>query len=160
MKFVDILVDNSDLKESKLLQAANKAYNKPDTGITIQHKGAYNVIKDCANITLKYLPHYIFGSYVNPFSALKGKFKKPDIEEFVKCSRDDCALGQLLTIILNKYNSENKIPQTQVVQEEKHSEFDSTDPYGLYGYGDDDAEVQPTINKMSDVDTLCLAFSV
>ena len=84
MKFVDILVENSDLKESKLLQAANKAYNKPDTGITIQNKGAYNVIKDCANITLKYLPHYIFGSYVNPFSALKGKFKKPDIEEFVK----------------------------------------------------------------------------
>ena len=78
----------------------------------------------------------------------------------MKCSRDDCALGQLLTIILHKYNSENKTPQTQVVQEEKHLESDSTDPYGLYGYGDDDVEVQPTINKMSDVDTLCLAFSV
>lgn len=161
MKFIDIILENSDLKESKLIQAANKAYNKPDTGITIQHKGAYNVIKDCANITIKYLPHYIFGAYTNPFNTLKHKFKKPDIEEFVKCSRDDYALAQLLTIILKKYNLENNNVSTLVaVKEETENYLDLSDPYGLYGYGEEETKVDNTKEKMSDVDILCLAFSV
>ncbi len=162
MKFIDIILENSDLKESKLMQAAHKAYAKPDTGITIQHKGAYNVIKDCANITIKYLPHYIFGAYTNPFNTLKGKFKKPDIEEFVKCSRDDYALAQLLTIILEKYDLKNDSSSNNIapIKEEKNNDFESSDPYGLYGYGEEEIEVQPTNVKMSDVDILCLAFSV
>ena len=167
MKFINIIIENSDLKESKLMQAANKAYNKPDTGITIQHKGAYNVIKDCANITLKYLPHYIFGAYTNPFSTLRGKFKKPDIEEFVKCSSDDYALAQLLTIILNKYTSENNINSdvnatstAVVMKEEIENYLDLSDPYGLYGYAEEEIKVDNTTEKMSDVDILCLAFSV
>ncbi len=162
MKFIDIILENSDLKESKLLQAAHKAYNKPDTGITIQHKGAYNVIKDCANITIKYLPHYIFGAYTNPFNTLKYKFKKPDIEEFVKCSRDDYALAQLLVIILEKYNSkaDSALNNVSPIKEEKNNDFELSDPYGLYGYAEDDSDIQPTNVKMSDVDILCLAFSV
>lgn len=160
MKFIDIILDNSDLKESKLMQAAHKAYNKPDTGITIQHKGAYNVIKDCANITLKYLPHYIFGAYTNPFTTLKGKFKKPDIEEFVKCSRDDYALAQLLTIILEKNNSKNTPIINNIVPVKEDSDFEGSDPYGLYGYGEEEIEIQPVNVKMNDVDILCLAFSV
>ena len=155
MKFIDIILDNSDLKESKLMQAAQKAYNKPDTGITIQHKGAYNVIKDCANITLKYLPHYIFGAYTNPFTTLKGKFKKPDIEEFVKCSRDDYALDQLLTLILKKIESQNIKPTTQ---KNDIVELDSNDPYGFYGLSEDSDDNSNT--KTNDVDLICLAFSV
>ena len=160
MKFIDIILDNSDLKESKLMQAAHKAYNKPDTGITIQHKGAYNVIKDCANITIKYLPHYIFGAYTNPFITLKGKFKKPDIEEFVKCSRDDYALAQLLTIILEKNNLKNSPMINNIIPVKEDSDFESSDPYGLYGYGTEEIEIQPVNVKMNDVDILCLAFSV
>jgi hypothetical protein len=163
MKFIDIILDNSDLKESKLMQAAHKAYDKPDTGITIQHKGAHNVIKDCANITIKYLPHYIFGAYTNPFTSLKGKFKKPDIEEFVKCSRDDYALAQLLIIIMGKIESNNIKSNNIKPIAEKNDIFENDltiDPYGLYGYGEEEIENEPVNAKMSDVDILCLSFSV
>jgi hypothetical protein len=156
MKFINIILDNSALKESKLISAAQKAFDKPDTGITIQHKGAYNVIKDCANVTLKYLPHYIFGAYANPFHTLNGKFKKTEVEEFVKKSRDDYALGQLLTIVLKKIESE-KIVLTPSIKEDNF-DVDSTDPYGLYGSDIEVANISNT--SLSDVDIICFAFGV
>lgn len=161
MKFLNILFENSDLKQAKLYQPAHKASNKPDTGITIQHPGAYNVIKDCADITIKYLPHYVFGAYAFPFSTLKGKFKKPDIEEFVKKCRDDYALNQLLIIIKEKYNSQNNNTQTLVVSNDllKKASNDMDDPYGLYGV-EEAYEEKPVSNDLSDVDLLCQAFSV
>lgn len=156
MKFLSVIFDNSDLNEAKLFSAANKCYDKPDTGITIQHKGAYNVIRDCAKVTIRYLPHYIFGAYTNPFQTLKGKFTKPDIEEFVKKSRDDYALNQLLSVIIQKYKAENDIPE----QSNNFSDIslDSNDPYGYYGMNDDVEEV--VAQKMNEVDILCKAFSV
>ena len=161
MKFITTLLENSDLKQAKLYQPAHKAYGKPDTGITIQHPGAYNVIKDCAEITIKFLPHYVFGSYANPFVSLKGKFKKPDIEEFVKKSRDDFALNQLLVLIKEKYNSQNTNIQTIVAPNYllKKESNDMDDPYGLYGM-EEAYEEKPTSNSLSDVDLLCQAFSV
>ena len=156
MKFINILLENSALKEAKLLSAAQKAFDKPDTGITIQHKGAYNVIKDCANVTLKYLPHYIFGAYANPFQTLNGKFKKTEIEEFVKKSRDDYALGQLLTIILKKIESEKIVPSNAV--KEEFVDNDPSDPYGLYG--SNEAEVSTSNTLLNDVDLICIAFGV
>ena len=160
MKFLDVIFNNSELNEAKLYSAAHKCVDKPDTGITIQHKGAYNVIRDCAKVTTRYLPHYIFGAYTNPFQTLKGKFTKPDIEEFVKKSRDDYALGQLLTIILEKYKSQNKVED---VVPEKKQDFskvtsDSNDPYGYYGEVEIDPE--PIVEKVNDVDILCKAFGV
>jgi hypothetical protein len=161
MKFLNILFENSDLKLAKLYQPAHKAFNKPDTGITIQHPGAYNVIKDCADITIKYLPHYVFGSYAHPFTSLRGKFKKPDIEEFVKKCRDDCALNQLLVVIKEKYNSQNSNIHTFVVSNDllKKASNDMDDPYGLYGV-EEAYDEKSTPNDLSDVDLLCLAFSV
>lgn len=159
MKFINTILENSPQREGKLYAPAHKAYNKPDTGITIQHKGAYNVIKDCANITIKYLPHFIFGAYTNPFQTLKGKFTKPDIEEFVKKARDDFALNQLLTIILNKCSDvvvQKK--DNSVTKSSPLNELDASDPYGLYGMNDvEEVEVE-TENKLSDVEVLCLAF--
>ena len=161
MKFLDILFENSELKYAKLYQPAHKAYNKPDTGITVQHPGAYNVIKDCADITIKYLPHYVFGAYAFPFVTLKGKFKKPDIEEFVKKCRDDYALNQLLIIIKEKYGTQSPSMQTIVVPNDllKKASTDMDDPYGLYGE-EEAYEEKPTSNTLSDVDLLCQAFSV
>lgn len=159
MRFVEIIFENSGLKQAKLFQAAQKAYAKPDTGITINHQGAYNVIRDCAMITLRYLPHFIFGSYAHPFSSLKGKFKKPDIEEFVKKCRDDYALNQLLIVIKEKYNSQNSTVQTIVVSNDllKNASGDMDDPYGLYGV-EEISETPST--ELTDVDLLCQAFSV
>ena len=160
MKFLNVLFDNSELNEAKLYSAAHKCLDKPDTGITIQHKGAYNVIRDCAKVTTRYLPHYVFGAYTNPFQTLKGKFTKPDIEEFVKKCRDDYALNQLLVVILQKYKSENKLEDftTTKQQDFSKSSIDTNDPYGYYGDMDD--ETEPIVEKISDVDILCRAFSV
>ena len=157
MKFLNILFDNSGLNEAKLYSAAHKCVDKPDTGITIQHKGAYNVIRDCAKVTTRYLPHYVFGGYPNPFQALRGKFTKPDIEEFVKKCRDDYALNQLLVVILQKYKSENNLEDSTAKQEIKF-ETDANDPYGYYGEVADNPE--PVVEKVTDVDILCKAFSV
>jgi hypothetical protein len=160
VKFLNVLFDNSELNEAKLYSAAHKCVDKPDTGITIQHKGAYNVIRDCAKVTTRYLPHYVFGAYTNPFQTLKGKFTKPDIEEFVKKCRDDYALNQLLVVILEKYKSENKLEDftTTKQQDFSKSPIDTNDPYGYYGDVDD--EPDPIVEKISDVDILCRAFSV
>lgn len=157
MKFIDVILNNSDLNEAKLYSAAHKCLDKPDTGITIQHKGAYNVIRDCAKVTTRYLPHYIFGAYTKPFQTLKGKFTKPDIEEFVKKSRDDYALNQLLSIIVEKYKSENGAIE-EAVNNFSENTLDSNDPYGYYGMNDEIDEAP--VPKMSEVDMLCKAFSV
>jgi hypothetical protein len=161
MKFIEIIFENSGLKQGKLYQAAQKAYVKPDTGITINHQGAYNVIKDCAMITLRYLPHFIFGSYTHPFASLKGKFKKPDIEEFVKKCRDDYALNQLLIVIKEKYESQNpKSVKVTVANNLLNTSFNEMDdPYGLYGVEEVD-DVKNTNDDLNDVDLLCMAFSV
>jgi len=102
MKFIDAIINNSPIKEAKLYAPALKAYNAPETGITIQSAAAYNVIKDCAEITLKYLPHYIFGSYANPVSVLKGKVTANDVDEFISNAQNDIVLHQLLVLILDK----------------------------------------------------------
>ena len=160
MKFLNVLFENSELNEAKLYSAAHKCVDKPDTGITIQHKGAYNVIRDCAKVTTRYLPHYIFGAYTNPFQTLKGKFTKPDIEEFVKKSRDDYALGQLLIVIVEKYKSQNNVDDIVPKQQQDFSKVtnDSNDPYGYYGEVEDDPE--PIVLKINDVDIICKAFGI
>jgi hypothetical protein len=159
MKFIEKLIENTELKESKLYAAAQKCFAKPDTGITIQHKGAYNVIKDCANVTIRYLPHYIFGAYANPFDTLKGKFTKLEIEEFVKKSRDDYALEQLLTIIVNKFkNQPSKVEKkTELVPK---SDMGMSDPYGMYGSDEFEVEENSRNDQMGEVEILCLAFGV
>jgi hypothetical protein len=159
MNFLKVIFDNSELNEAKLYAPAQKCFNRPDTGITIQHKGAYNVIKDCAKITIRYLPHYIFASYTNPFKTLSGKFTKLDIEEFVKSSRDDFALNQLLIIIKEKYKLENdgfsKLDEVTVIVE---NDVDTNDPYGYYGMNDSTQTVKE--KKKTDIDLLCEIFSV
>jgi hypothetical protein len=159
MKFIEKLIENTELKESKLYAAAQKCFAKPDTGITIQHKGAYNVIKDCANVTVRYLPHYIFGAYANPFETLKGKFTKLEIEEFVKKSRDDYALEQLLTLIVNKFKDQPSKLEKRVEVAPK-SDMGMSDPYGMYGSDEFEVEDNLRNDQMGEVELLCLAFGV
>lgn len=159
MKFIEKIIENTELKESKLYAAAQKCFAKPDTGITIQHKGAYNVIKDCANVTIRYLPHYIFGAYANPFETLKGKFTKLEIEEFVKKSRDDYALEQLLTLIVNKFKDQPSKLEKRVEVAPK-SDMGMSDPYGMYGSDEFEVEENSRNDQMGEVELLCLAFGV
>ena len=79
MKFIDIILQNSQAREAKLLNPATKASTNPETGVTIVNPAAFHVIRDCAKLTVKYLPHYVFGLYANPFEVLKGKFEYNDV---------------------------------------------------------------------------------
>ncbi len=160
MEFVQIILQNSNLKEAKLFVAAQKAALNPEIGVTIQNKAAFYVIRDCAAITVSYLPHLVFGSYQNPFESLKGKFKKEHIAEFVKQSETDVACNQLLYTIIDKAKklkvlSDSENPTTT-------HKFDliehTTDPYGEYGH--DKPIVDPNSILTTPFDILCKIFSV
>ena len=142
MRFIDTILENSPVREAKLYGPAKKVSETPDNGITIQNPAAYHVIQDCANMTQKYLPHYIFGLYANPFEELKGKFNYQNVKEFVDAAYSDMVLNQLLLLILDKVK---KLPMAMVAN--------INDPYGDY-----EAYVGA---KEKDVTTLiCKAFNV
>ena len=161
MEFVQVILQNSNLKEAKLYGAAQKAATNPEIGITIQNKAAYHVIKDCATITLNYLPHLVFGSYVNPFESLKGKFKKEHIAEFVKLAETNLSLNQLLCIIITKAEKMNLVSSQSVTP--KVQNFDivdqAIDPYGSYGL-EQSVAVPAASVTLTPTDVLCKAFGI
>jgi hypothetical protein len=154
MRFIEIIIENSQDKIAKLYNPAIKANDNPDNGITIQNKSAYYVIRDCAYITRLYLPLMVFENYKNPFEELKGKFKRKEIEEFINYTKNNINASHLLTIILNK------IPKEQEVTTEYNQkmDFDPNDPYGDYGTSSSIETM--TINKslLSTLDLLCAIF--
>jgi len=159
MKFIEIILENSKIKEAKLFSAAKKAANNPETGITIQNKSAYHVIKDCANITMKYLPHYVFANYECFFTELSGKFKRKDIEEFVSGAEKDIVLNQLLTLILELNGG--LVEETPKVSMTDNNDSEIGDPYGDYGVDSQEQSNKTEIdNNSSVVDSLCKLFDV
>lgn len=141
MRFLDVIIENSPVKEAKLWSPSKKAFESPDNGVTIQNPAAYHVIKDCAMITQKYLPHYIFGLYANPFNDLTGKFHYQDIKEFVDAAFSDVVMNQLLILVLDKAK---KLPIPIDVA--------STDPYGDY-------EAYEGVKEKDVLSLLCKAFN-
>jgi hypothetical protein len=143
MNFIDILLQNSQAKEAKLLGPATKATTNPETGVTILNPAAFHVIQDCAKLTIKYLPHYVFGLYANPFEVLKGKFQYNDIVEFVKAALSDVVLNQLLVLISEKIKKASSTISGSGI-----------DPYGDYeSYTSNDKE-------QTAISLLCSAFGV
>lgn len=158
MKFIEIILENSKVKEAKLYAPAKKASNNPETGITIQNKSAYHVIKDCANITIKYLPHYVFANYEYPFTELSGKFKRKDIEEFVSNTEKDIVLNQLLILILEKNGG--LVKETPKISVSDNNDLEIGDPYGEYGVGFEEQSNKIENNNSSIVDVLCKIFDI
>lgn len=158
MKFIDIILQNSQAKEAKLYGPSRKASESPETGIVIQNPSAYHVIKDCATLANKYVPHYVFGLYANPFEVLKGKFTRSDVEEFVRNANSDIVLYQLLVLILEKTKkilpSTNNTPQPSTINTTTVS---SDDPYGEYEYT---TQVVQTSKPQDTVSVICEAFHV
>jgi len=144
MKFIDVLLENSQAKEAKLIGPATKATTNPETGVTILNPAAYHVIKDCAKLTLKYVPHYVFGLYANPFEVLKGKFQYGDVVEFVKAAQADMVLNQLLILIVEK-----------IKKSSSSLGGSDSDPYGdyeSYSFSDD--------KEATSIALICGAFGV
>lgn len=158
MNFVEILLNNSTVKEAKLYSAAKKASQKPDTGVTIVNQAAYHVIKDSATIAYKYLPHYVFGQYQDPFQALKGKFQKQDIQDFLTTANSDFVYHQLLSLIIDKIGKDPEPQEAKKII----NDFVPDDPYGDYGSTSYDDISQPisSSKNLSNLDLLCEAFGV
>ena len=99
------IINNCKIRQRKLLRRAKIAFDKPDTGVTIEKRGAYFLIKDSADITLKYLAHLAYSSFTSPISDLKGKFTQAEIIDFVGRSKVHPETRQLLHIILTDIGS-------------------------------------------------------
>lgn len=135
INFLKILFDNSTMKQAKLYSAAKKASENPSIGIQINNPAAAHVIKDCAEITLKFLPLYVFLGYEKPFDQLSGKFKKADVEEFVSSSSKDLFLALLLNTITARVQKDLPHLFFSSVQESSQTIIQnnlSDDPYGDY----------------------------
>jgi hypothetical protein len=157
MKFIEVILKNSQIKEAKLFGPSKKASDAPETGVIIQNPAAYHVIKDCATLANKYLPHFVFGHYANPFEVLKGKFTKTDIVEFVEKANSDIVLYQLLSLILEKIKKQTGWSAEDIDQTATPNALtvNSTDPYGDY---ESYFPVQPQVKAVDTVTIICDAF--
>ena len=156
MTFEEKIISNSEIRQNKLLRPATIASDKPDTGVKILKKGAYYLIKDAADITLKYLVHLCYGSYKDPVKSLKGKFTQAEIIDFVGRSKEESYTNQLLNIILTDIGSTQV---TSIVDEvvEQEAEIDLTidnDYDDVYGDYETEEVSKTTSKKKSTSDTV------
>jgi hypothetical protein len=163
MTFINIILENSSDKLTKLYGPALKASQTPENGITIQNKSAYHVIKDCATIARSYIPLYVFEQYLDPFLNLKYKFSRQNIKDFVQSTKTIKENYHLLCVILNKIeNSKKEQEEPILLQEEKESNVN--DPYGEYGVNNDTKKYINQYNQPSNdneiIDMLCESFGV
>lgn len=146
MSFESKIISNSKIKQNKLLRAATIASEKPDTGVTIKNKSAYFVIRDCADVTQKYLALLCYGSYTDPLKQLAGKFTKIEIIDFVARARaaENAHVRQLLCAVFADINRDQLLPTAQVKAAAEQevivvtdlNEDDLDDIYGDYDYVD------------------------
>lgn len=164
MTFEEKIIKNCKLRQRKLMRAARIAQEKPDTGVKILKKGAYFLIKDSADITVKYLAHLAYSSYVTPISDLKGKFTQAEIIDFVGRAKEEAETRQLLNIVLTDIGSAqiaaitgNDEPTHVVAESPDIPEIDFTvtddeDVYGDYDMeDDDDTVIEPDVSESNDV---------
>lgn len=105
MSFEEKIIKSCKIRQKNLLRAAKIAQESPDTGVTILKKGAYFLIKDSADITVKYLSLLAYSSLTNPINNLKGAFTQSQIIDFVGRAKEEPHTRQLLNIILTDIGS-------------------------------------------------------
>lgn len=143
MTFEEKIITNSNIRQRNLMRPAKIAFEKPDTGITINKKGAFYLIKDSAEITIKYLVHLCYGSYNDPVKELKGKFTQSEIIDFVGRSKEENNTKQLLDIILTDLGCLNQHIEVVNTQESEEIDF-SINEEDDDVYGDYEIEIQST----------------
>ena len=154
MTFEEKILKNSNIRQKNLLRPAKLASNKPDTGVTINKRGAYFLIQDCAKVTLNYVSHLAYSSFNSPLTQLKGKFTQAEIIDFVGRSKEEANTRQLLHIILTdigsaQYKSATDIPVAPVegitvdVPQHDYTIKDDEDVYGDYDLEDDVQSAEP-----------------
>jgi len=119
----EAIIQYSPAKEAKLYGPSKKAMADPSNGITIVNPAAVNVIRDCATVANRYLPHFVFGLYANPFGALAKNVSLEQINDFVARASTDIITSQLLYLMLEKGAKQVTLPTRQISED---------DPYGDY----------------------------
>ena len=152
MTFEEKIIKNSKIRQKNLMRPAKIAFENPDTGVTINKKGAYFLIKDSADITVKYLSHLSYASYSNPISDLKGKFTQSEIIDFVGRAKEENFTNQLLSIILTDIGVTTPVAQvvTETASEEIDLSFDDDeDVYGDYETDESEQEESSAVPQES-----------
>lgn len=163
MTFEEKIIKNCSIRQRKLMRPARIAHNKPDTGVTILKKGAYFLIKDTADVTVKYLAHLAYSSYANPLNELNGKFTQSDIIDFVGRSKEAPETRQLLHIILTDIGcaqfktavgtNDPKPVEGNTLPVPTHDysiDSEDDDVYGDYDLEEDVVEPQPVVAEAND----------
>jgi|TARA_E500000318_G_scaffold108018_1_gene118134 hypothetical protein len=145
MTFEEKIIKNSEIRQKNLMRPAKIAFEKPDTGVTIIKKGAFYLIKDSADVTVKYLPLLCYGSFSTPITSLKGKFTQSEIIDFVGRAKEESFTNQLLSVILTDIGCTQ--PITQIIDDDKTDELDLSFDEGEDVYGDYETEEEIIISK-------------
>ena len=154
MTFEEKILKNSSIRQRNLMRPARIASDKTDTGVTINKRGAYFLIQDCAKVTLNYVAHLAYSSFSSPLTQLKGKFTQAEIIDFVGRSKEEAYTRQLLHIILTdigsaQFKTATDIPVAPVegttieVITHDYTIKDDEDVYGDYDLEDDVAATEP-----------------
>ena len=154
MTFEEKILKNSNIRQKNLLRPASIASNKPDTGVTINKRGAYFLIQDCAKVTLNYVAHLAYSSFNSPLTQLKGKFTQAEIVDFVGRAKEEAHTRQLLHIILTdigsaQFKSATDIPvapvegTTVAIVSHDYTIKDDEDVYGDYDLDSDEEISEP-----------------
>lgn len=132
IRIEDVILSVSTETKAKLYLPAKKAFEAPDTGITIVKPAAYKVIKDCAETTLLFLPIEIFLKFKSPVQSLKGKFNREQVIDLYNRTTTDSAAKILFQLILD--TCPKAPPQLAPVNTATIlTSIDKDDPYGSYG---------------------------
>jgi len=176
MSFENKMLGSSKLKQRLLKRPAEIAADNPETGVIIENKSAYFVIRDCAMLASNYLPIFIYGNLPKPFITLKGVFSEKDIIDFVARAQSNKHTLQLLHLIFVDIAKKQgnatieEIPIAAASTTLDFSEDDGVDDiYGDYDYveqrpntSDNIVNVQPLQVDLSDnravIDKLIEAF--
>jgi len=160
----DKIIGITPSRFSNLKRPATIAATRPDTCVKIENKSAYYVIKDCADITLKYLPHFIYRGIKDPISKLRGNVVEDDIKDFAKRSLKEDHTQQLLRLILDDISRRDITFNVNHPSSSADIDFtltgEETDVYGDYDYSDpippQPEEEKPitTITNITDYDAV------
>ena len=153
MIFEEKIITNSSIRQKNLMRPAKVAYENPDTGVTINKKGAYYLIKDTADVTVKYLAHLCYASYDNPISSLKGLFTQSKIIDFVGRSKEQEHTKQLLENILTDAGSINQVSYDTPAVDNSTAVVDLsvTDEEDVYGDYESEPEADIQITTVKEV---------
>ena len=152
--FEQVILENSSEQIAKLYKPAAKAHDAPDTGVEIKNKAAYFVIRDSAKVTREYLPLHVWMLYDDPLTALKGKFTRKDVEDFIVRAKSDAHTNALKKIIV--VDIKEKYDVAQVLQAQTPTQVsidvDDDDIYGAYdGYGEEEEVIAPAVNEQQEL---------